>query len=318
MSRVLIIFILLISSNLIGAQNNDFKSIVLEKSTSVPIEGAIVSVEKTILSTKTDDRGMFYFENVPYGEHVVTVVKEAYQTKFFLIKSEEGTRIVVGKVEMDLTKDEAERRKDLRKKTAKEEAEKIKEAKKAKKEKDKLLAKKLKKLKKENTIDVVYDSIPETPKVTFTATQYKYAEILGVPVENLTNNELYEFIDDWMGITYLMGGETREGIDCSSFTQRLSTKVYDRYIERTAEKQYDSKYTDKFTEQTNLKEGDLIFFEGVGQQTDQVTHVGIYLNNDRFVHSTSVRDGGVKGVKVSNLKDAFWNKRFICGGRRTD
>ena len=319
MIRILFFPILGLFFNIVSAQNLNFESVVLEKSTSNPVEGAIVAIEETTLAVKTNEEGIFKFEEaIPYGEHVVTVSKENYETEYFLIESVEGKRILVDKITMKITKDEASRRKKLEKKNKKANEEKIKEAKRNKEKKDKLLAKKKKRLKKKNTVEVIYDSIPVKPEITYTATQKKYAKILEVPVENLTNNKLYEFIDEWMGVTYLMGGATKEGIDCSSFTQRLYTTVYDLYIERTARKQYDSKSIDKFTDKEKLDEGDLMFFEGMGANKNEITHVGVYLGNYKFVHSTSVKQGREKGVKISDLRTNFWSKRFVCGGWRTD
>ncbi len=288
---------------------------VLEKSTSKPVANAIVAIEGTTLAVKTDEEGIFRFkETIPNGEYVVSVAKPNYVTEYFLINSEEGKQIRVKKVKIGITKKEAARRRKLVRDLAKKDAEKIKAAKKKKE----ALDKKKQELKAKNNVHVIYDSVPiiKKPEVTSTATQRKYAEIIGVPADSLTNNELYEFIDEWMGVTYLMGGETKDGIDCSSFTQRLYTKVYDIYIERTAEKQYNSKYTDKFTVKENLREGDLMFFEGVGSKTNAITHVGMYLGNNKFVHSTSVRNGAEKGVKISDITHSFWNRRFVCGGRR--
>ncbi len=311
--RIFFFFILTICSNIISAQNLNFESVVIEKSTAKPVENAIVAIEGTTLAAKTDEQGVFKFkETIPYGEYVVTITKENYITEYFLIKSEEAKQIVVNKIKIGVTKKEASRRRKIEKQIAKNKAEKIKAVKKNKQ----ALAKKKEELKVKNTVHVIYDSVPPKPEVTFTKTQYKYSKIMEVPVDSLTNNELYEFIDEWMGVTYLMGGETKEGIDCSSFTQRVYTKVYDLYIERTAEKQYNSKYTDKFTVKENLREGDLMFFEGVGTRSNAITHVGIYLGNNKFVHSTSVRNGAEKGVKVSDITHSFWSRRFVCGGRR--
>ena len=55
-----------------------------------------------------------------------------------------------------------------------------------------------------------------------------------------------------------------------------------------------------------LNEGDLVFFDFNGQK---FSHVGVYLQNNRFVHvSTS------KGVIISNLKDPWYYKYFSRAG----
>jgi hypothetical protein len=57
----------------------------------------------------------------------------------------------------------------------------------------------------------------------------------------------------------------------------------------------------------DLKEGDLVFFR-VG--TSRISHVGVYLRNNFFVHSASS-----KGVSIANLGNAYWSKYFAGGGR---
>jgi len=320
----LLIYCLLVFLNtaVILAQSTNFGSVVLESETNTPVHNAIVEIEGTTLIVRTDEKGRFRFnQGVPYGEHVITITKPEYLTRYFLIKSEQGKSISVDKIEVEVTKTEAKKRK----KQAKKDKIKLKEAEKAKKEKDKLLAKKKKKLRRKNSVDVAYDDNTPPPApvvvpdvVTFSEAQYKYSNDLGVPVEILTNQELYDFIDDWEGTTYLLGGETKDGIDCSSFTQRLYSKALGMYIERTAAKQYNSKYTDKFRGKEFLQEGDLLFFKGMGETTsDEITHVGVYLHNNKFVHSTSTQsDTGTRGVKISDLTHNYWSVRFVSGGRR--
>ncbi len=139
-----------------------------------------------------------------------------------------------------------------------------------------------------------------------TGLQFKYAMILGVEVESLKNISLFGFIDDWFGTRYRMGGATKDGIDCSALTSSLLLAVYGFVVPRTARQQY--KATEHI-KRDNLKEGDLVFFNTHGG----VSHVGLYLDNDYFVHSSASQ-----GVTISNLNDNYYSKRFICGGRVQD
>ncbi|MCY1383780.1 Murein DD-endopeptidase MepH [compost metagenome] len=63
-------------------------------------------------------------------------------------------------------------------------------------------------------------------------------------------------------------------------------------------------------DKNELKAGDLVFFNTLGRAN---SHVGIYLGDDRFVHSPSA--GGV--VRVENMTMAYWVKRYN-GARRLD
>lgn len=142
----------------------------------------------------------------------------------------------------------------------------------------------------------------------------KYAQVLEVSLDSIDNQKLYTFVDKWLGTPYLYGGEDSVAIDCSYFAQNLYHNVYNSLLPRTAESQFSSKRTYLFKGRKYLKEGDLVFFKLPGQS--KVTHVGIYLTNNRFVHSTARKsDKGKNGVQISKLDDPFWNRIFIAGGK---
>ncbi len=135
--------------------------------------------------------------------------------------------------------------------------------------------------------------------------QLKYAIVLDATVEKLTNITLLKSIDEWWGTSYCMGGSTKDCIDCSAFTQTMMQNVYDVTIPRTAREQYKSS---KQINLEDLNEGDLVFFYTGGGR--EVTHVGIYLFNNKFVHAATSG-----GVMVSDLNDIYWKPRYTGAGR---
>lgn len=133
--------------------------------------------------------------------------------------------------------------------------------------------------------------------------QFKYALLLDIEVESITNSALFSFVEDWWGTRYRYGGKTKSGIDCSAFTGTLMSFVFGFALPRTARDQYAA--CDKIQKE-DLKEGDLVFFNTRGG----ISHVGVYLANGYFTHSSTHG-----GVTISSLDDNYYSKRFISGGR---
>ena len=146
-----------------------------------------------------------------------------------------------------------------------------------------------------------YPYSSETEKAT--PLQLKYAVILNIEVEEVRNQKLFQFIDDWYGTRYCMGGITKTCIDCSGFVQTFFSSVYGVSIPRTAREQYD--VASKISK-LKLKQGDLLFFNTRGG----VSHVGIYLQNNKFVHASTNN-----GVVISDMNDPYYAKHFIRAGR---
>lgn len=136
----------------------------------------------------------------------------------------------------------------------------------------------------------------------------KYSSMLNVMPSQISNVMLYRFIDEWMGTRYRMGGTSKSGVDCSAFVQNLYQYVFGLNLLRTAWMQFESsKYISNISD---LKEGDLVFFR---INSSRITHVGVYLRNNFFVHS-----GCSKGVSIANLNSNYWSRYFAGGGRVKD
>src|ERR1700754_3796175 len=54
------------------------------------------------------------------------------------------------------------------------------------------------------------------PIESFTALQFKYAQLLDVEVESITNRALFASIEKWWSTRYRYGGANEKGIDCSA------------------------------------------------------------------------------------------------------
>ena len=135
------------------------------------------------------------------------------------------------------------------------------------------------------------------------ALKLKYAELLGKDPDQLENIELLRSVDEWYGTKYKMGGVSKTGIDCSAFVQAVYLSAFGVAVPRTAFEQFKAAYHISATE---MKEGDLVFFNTTGG----ISHVGIYMGNNKFAHASVAR-----GVTVSDLFDPYYLKRFLGIGR---
>jgi len=108
------------------------------------------------------------------------------------------------------------------------------------------------------------------------------------------------------GAPYRYGKDTpEEGFDCSGFVRHVYQKQ-GIALPRTAK---DMALALPPIPKDAVHSGDLVFFNTNGKP---FSHVGIYVNNDNFIHAPSQRTGR---VLVSSLKNDYWHKRFI-GVRR--
>jgi hypothetical protein len=123
--------------------------------------------------------------------------------------------------------------------------------------------------------------------------------------EFLLRDKLVTIALSYLGTEYWPGGQSQEyGMDCSGFTQLVYKKIGIN-IPRTAYEQYlkAGKVTKGF-----LKKGDLVFFS---TRWIGVNHVGIYIGDNKFIHSPSIG----KCIKIDLLNSRYWGTRFISGGR---
>jgi len=149
-------------------------------------------------------------------------------------------------------------------------------------------------------------STSQTKASTSNASEEELKRLLGLSSKEIKKNSLYRFIEDWYGTPYKYGGCKKSGVDCSCFTNILYEEVYHKQLIGNAADIYKS--TNKISLR-RAKEGDLVFFK---INVSYVSHVGVLLRNDYFVHASTS-----KGVMVSNLNEAYYKKYFHSAGRFT-
>ncbi len=107
----------------------------------------------------------------------------------------------------------------------------------------------------------------------------------------------------WVGTPYVLGGTTRNGIDCSALMQHVFGEAFALELPRTTEEQV---LEGSRVAESSLKAGDLVFFRPPGPYN----HVGVYVGDGYFLHASSSQ-----GVKLSRLDNVYW-KRYYWQARR--
>jgi murein DD-endopeptidase / murein LD-carboxypeptidase len=135
------------------------------------------------------------------------------------------------------------------------------------------------------------------------ATEY-FSQIMGVALSATSNLKLYQFVYDWIGTPYRLGGATKKGIDCSRFAFELYNKVFSTVIGNNSRNIFSMVNP---VSKDELREGDLVFFK-IGSRS--ITHMGVYMGNNKFAHASTS-----KGVMISDLDEAYWRRYYYKGGR---
>lgn len=110
----------------------------------------------------------------------------------------------------------------------------------------------------------------------------------------------------WYGTPYVYGGSTRNGTDCSGFTQSVFRTVGIEIPRRASRQAAAARHVSR----GSLRPGDLVFFNTSGSG---ISHVGIYLGDGQFAHAATSR-----GVVRESLSHPYYTTRFVEGGRFLD
>lgn len=109
-----------------------------------------------------------------------------------------------------------------------------------------------------------------------------------------------------LGIKYRYGGNSPStGMDCSGFVKYVFEKAWGKNLPRTTGEQF---HVGEKIAKTELQPGDMVFFKTI---RNRISHVGIYLGNNEFIHAP--RRG--EKIRVESINENYWDKRFT-GARR--
>jgi|SRR5579884_1656641 cell wall-associated NlpC family hydrolase len=122
--------------------------------------------------------------------------------------------------------------------------------------------------------------------------------------ETLSIRETVEFARRFLGLPYLWGGTSTFGYDCSGFTQMLARQRGIR-MPRDAQPQADWSGAVPVSRK-ELQPGDLLYF---GRSDKKITHTGMYIGNDEFIHATAHI---TPVIQISRLSDPYWTALLVA------
>jgi len=129
----------------------------------------------------------------------------------------------------------------------------------------------------------------------------------GIDTHNTSADKIISTARNYIGVPHCMGGTTMKCMDCSG----LLVTVFGRHgirLPHNSEEQ--ARYGKIIYAADQLIKGDLVFFIRSYKTNSFITHSGIYIGNNKFIHTSST-----KGVTITSLSDPWWKEKFIFGTR---
>ena len=116
-------------------------------------------------------------------------------------------------------------------------------------------------------------------------------------------SRVVEYSKKYLGTPYVSGGSSPSGFDCSGFTSYVYGQFgYD--LSRTAHGQATQGV---YVAKSDLIPGDLVFFNTYGG----ISHVGIFIGGDSFIHATVPGDV----VRIGSLSSSYYSSRYVTARR---
>jgi len=120
-------------------------------------------------------------------------------------------------------------------------------------------------------------------------------------------NRIVQNAKHYLGGKYVWGGTQPKGFDCSGYVKYLYAQQGIQ-LPRTA---YAQSKVGKYVSKYHLKKGDLLFFLTDKKRHIPITHVGMYIGNDKFIHAASRK----KGIIISSFSKSKYHRYFVKAKR---
>ncbi len=119
-------------------------------------------------------------------------------------------------------------------------------------------------------------------------------------------SKLIQVATKYEGQPYKFGGNSPStGFDCSGMVQYCYLQIGIK-LSRTAQTQYDQSIK---VSANKAKPGDLVFFKDTYKCPDYITHVGIYVGNNKMYQA------GSSGIGYIDLTNLYYKKHLVGFGR---
>ena len=121
---------------------------------------------------------------------------------------------------------------------------------------------------------------------------------------DLVKESLYAQYEQWKNTRYRIGGLSRDGIDCSGFAHVTFKSRLGIILPRSTEFQAE---LGEEIDKSELRAGDLVFFRTIKSGR----HVGVYLEDGKFLHASSSQGVTISGLAESYWKSAYWKAKRL-------
>jgi cell wall-associated NlpC family hydrolase len=129
----------------------------------------------------------------------------------------------------------------------------------------------------------------------------------GVPLDDAVFAAMIEEAEKHLGKPYVFGANGPNAFDCSGFVSHVINSTGIGSVGRqTAQGLYNLSVP---VSQSDLRPGDLVFFQGTYSTVNTVTHIGIYVGNGHMIHA------GSNGVEYTSIRSSYYQRHFYSYGR---
>jgi cell wall-associated NlpC family hydrolase len=152
--------------------------------------------------------------------------------------------------------------------------------------------------------EILFKTEADKSKKGGNAKEYKFSIIEDTVIKcNIIRTSIINKAHNYIGVSYHYGQSSEKGFDCSGFVKF----IFQNFGFELPHSSYTMYKISKHIETTEAKSGDLVFFITRGKA---VSHVGIYLGNNQFIHSP----GKGRTVSIDSLSAGYYKKHLVGFG----